>query len=99
MSVEYTYEEAPDRIRKPMRSELQQILDDAQLAGFEIWGNLDDAIFIVKRREREVPKGLQIMPDLVAFRVDQPSLDTEISDYAVMRTVLGFPPRPATQSE
>ncbi len=37
-------------IRKPMTPELQQILDDAKSAGFEVWGDLGDAIFIVKQR-------------------------------------------------
>jgi hypothetical protein len=31
-------------VRKPMTPELQGILDDARAVGFEVWGDLDDAI-------------------------------------------------------
>jgi hypothetical protein len=91
----YEWVESPDIVPKPMTPELQEILDDAKLAGFEISGDLDDGIFIVKHRKGELPRGLQIMPDHVAWRVDQPAAK-EISDYAVMRTVLELPPRPAS---
>jgi hypothetical protein len=84
----HVYEEAPDRPIKPMTPELQQILDDAKSAGFEVWGDLDDAIFIVKHRAGDVPTGLQIMPDHAAFRVAEPSNMEEIHDYSVMRSVL-----------
>src|SRR5262249_35023334 len=64
----YETAEAPDRIRKPMSPELQQILDDAKAAGFEVSGDLDNAIFIAKHRAGGVPTGLQIMPDHAALR-------------------------------
>jgi hypothetical protein len=91
----YEWAESPEIIPKPMTPELQKILDDAKLAGFEISGDLDDAIFIVKHREGELPKGLQIMPDHLAWRVDQPAAKV-IADYAVMRSVSELPPRPTT---
>jgi hypothetical protein len=84
----YEYHEAEERIRRPMTPELQQILDDAKSAGFDVAGDLDDAIFIVKSGSGGLPTGLQIMPDHAAFRVAEPSNMEEIHDYSVMRSVL-----------
>jgi hypothetical protein len=89
----YEYGEAPERIRRPMTPEFQQILDDAKAAGFEVRCDfdLDGVIFIVKDRGAgKLPTGLQIMPDHAAFRVDEPSNMEEIHDYSVMRSVLGL---------
>ena len=106
ISAGYTYEEGPDRIRKPMSPELQQILDDAKLAGFTVsqdddghW-NGDGSIVVVKYRDGELPKGLMIGPDHIAHRLDdKPWLAEDITDYAVMRSVLELQPQPATQPE
>ena len=83
----YEYHEAEEPIRRPMTPELpdQIVLDDAKSAGFEVSGDLDDAVFIVKHRPGDVPTGLQIMPDHAAYPVAEPSNMEEIHDYSVMR--------------
>jgi hypothetical protein len=49
-----------------------------------------------KLKDGELPRGLTILPDHTATRMDvKPWLAEVITDYAVMRSVLGLEPRPA----
>jgi hypothetical protein len=53
-----------------------------------------------KEAEEELPRGLTIWPDHTARRMDvKPWLAEDITDYAVMRSVLGLQSRPTTQPE
>jgi hypothetical protein len=53
-----------------------------------------------KTDDRELPRGLTILPDHTARRMDvKPWLAEDIVDYGVMRAVLGLEPRPANQPE
>ena len=95
---DYELLESDERVRKPMSAELQQILDDARAAGFQVDPDPDGSILIVKLRDDGLPEGIMIGPDHVAHRLDvKPWLAEDISDYAMMRAILELQPRSATQ--
>jgi hypothetical protein len=55
---------------------------------------------VYKSEDRGLPRGLTIWPDHMARRMDvKPWLAEDITDYAVMRSVLGLAPRPATEQD